>query len=105
MSRSFLYLLSIRQRLLLLTMLSSAIGLLPGCVGYLVYDYHQERRQKMEEVQSLAAVIGTNATAAFAFDDLESPTTLLDALCTRPHIRLGVFYSQEGAFFASYVRG
>src|SRR5258705_370672 len=104
MSRSFLYSLSIRQRLLLLTMLSSAIGVLPGCVGYLVYDYHQERRQKMEEVQSLAAVIGTNATAALAFDDPESATKLLESLRTRPHIRMGVLYSQDGAFFASYIR-
>src|SRR5258707_5081583 len=77
MARSFLYSLSIRQRLLLLTMLTSAIGVLPGCVGYLVYDYHQERRQKMEEVQSSAAVIGTNATAALAFDDPESATKLV----------------------------
>src|SRR6267154_1508828 len=104
MARPFLYSLSIRQRLLLLTMLTSAIGVLPGCVGYLVYDYHQERRQKMEEVQSLAAIIGTNATAALAFDDPESATKLLESLRTRPHIRLGVLYSHDGAFFASYIR-
>src|SRR5712672_1998526 len=104
MARPFLYSLSIRQRLLLLTMLTSAIGVLPGCVGYLVYDYHQERRQKMEEVQSLAAIIGTNATAALAFDDPESATKLLESLRTRPHLRLGVLYSQDGAFFASYIR-
>src|SRR6267143_686436 len=104
MARSFLYSLSIRQRLLLLTMLTSAIGVLPGCVGYLVYDDHQERRQKMEEVQSLAAIIGTNATAALAFDDPESATKLLESLRTRPHVRLGVLYSHDGAFFASYTR-
>src|SRR5882762_5875311 len=104
MALSFLYSLSIRQRLLLLTMLTSAIGVLPGCVGYLVYDYHQERRQKMEEVQSLAAIIGTNTTAALAFDDPESATKLLESLRTRPHIRLGVLYSHDGAFFASYIR-
>src|SRR6266852_784095 len=104
MALSFLYSLSIRQRLLLLTMLTSAIGVLPGCVGYLVYDYHQERRQKMEEVQSLAAIIGTNATAALAFDDAESASKLLESLHTRPHIRMGVLYSRDGAFFASYIR-
>src|SRR6266852_5355426 len=104
MALSFLYSLSIRQRLLLLTMLTSAIGVLPGCVGYLVYDYHQERRQKMEEVQSLAAIIGTNATAALAFDDAESASKLLESLHTRPHIRMGVLCSHDGAFFASYIR-
>ena len=104
MARSFLYALSIRQRLLLLTMLTSAIGVLPACVGYLIYDYHQERRQKMEEIQSLAAIIGTNATAALAFDDAAGATKLLESLRTRPHIRMGVLYRDDGAFFASYIR-
>jgi len=104
MALSFLYELSIRRRLLLLTMLTSAIGVLPGCVGYLVYDYYQERRQKMEEIQSLAAIIGTNATAALAFDDAESATKLLESLRARPHIRMGVLYRPDGAFFASYIR-
>jgi len=104
MSLSFLYALSIRKRLLLLTMLTSAIGVLPGCIGYLIYDYRQERRQKMEEVQSLAAIIGTNAIAALAFDDAESATRLLESLHTRPHIRMGVLYNHDGAFFASYIR-
>src|SRR3979490_3156094 len=104
MALSFLYALSIRRRLLLLTMLTSAIGVLPGCVGYLVYDYYQERRQKMEEIQSLAAIIGTNATAALAFDDAESATKLLESLRARPHIRMGVLYRNDGAFFASYIR-
>src|SRR5580765_3763820 len=104
MSLSFLYALSIRKRLLLLTMLTSAIGVLPGCIGYLIYDYRQERRQKMEEVQSLAAIIGTNAIAALAFDDAESATKLLESLHTRPHVRMGVLYNHDGAFFASYIR-
>jgi two-component system sensor histidine kinase/response regulator len=104
MARSFLHSLSIRHRLLLLTMLTGVIGVLPGCVAYLVYDYRQERRQKMEEVQSLAAIIGTNAAAALAFDDPETANKLLESLRTRSHIRLGVLYSHDGAFFASYTR-
>jgi len=104
MALTFLCSLSIRQRLLLLTMLTSAIGVLPACVGYLIYDYHQERRQKMEEIQSLAAIIGTNATAALAFDDAAGATKLLESLRTRPHIRMGVLYRDDGAFFASYIR-
>ena len=101
---SFLSGLSIRQRLLILTMLTSGIGVLQGCVGYLIYDYHEERRQKTEEIQSLSDLIGTNATAALAFDDAAAATKLLESLRTRPHIRMGVLYRRDGAFFASYVR-
>ena len=104
MAFAFLNRLSIRQRLLVLTMLTSGIGGLLGCVGYLVYDYHQERQQKMEEIQSLADLIGTNATAALAFDDAAGAAKLLESLRTRSHIRMGVLYRLDGAFFASYIR-
>ena len=104
MAFAFLDRLSIRQKLLLLTMLTSGIGVLQGCIGYLIYDHHEERLQKMEELQSLADLIGTNATAALAFDDAAGATKLLESLRTRPHIRMGVLYRPDGAFFASYIR-
>jgi methyl-accepting chemotaxis protein len=96
--------LSIRQRLLLLTMLTSAIGILPACVGYLLYDYDQERRQKTEEMRSLADLVGTNATAALAFDDAAGATKLLESLRTRPHIRMAALYRHDEALLASYIR-
>jgi hypothetical protein len=61
--------LSIRQRLLLLTMLTSGIGQLHRCAAYVILDYREERRQRIEETQSLADLMGTNATAALALDD------------------------------------
>jgi len=101
---SYVQRLSIRQRLLLLTMLTSGIGVLLGCIGYLAYDLHAERQQKKEEIQSLADLIATNATAALAFDDGAGGTRLLESLRTRPHVRMGVLYGPGGAFFASYIR-
>ena len=100
MAFSFLYGLSIRRRLLLLTMLTSSIGVLPGCVGYLICDYRQDRRQKMQEIQSLAAIIETNATAALAFDYAAGATKLLESLHTRPHIRMSVLYRHDGPVLA-----
>jgi methyl-accepting chemotaxis protein len=96
--------LSIRQRLLILNMLTSGIGILMGCIGYLAYDLHVERQEKMQEIQSLADLIGSNATAALAFDDAAGGAKLLESLRTRPHIRMAVRYRPDGAFFASYIR-
>src|SRR5712664_1759747 len=104
MALSFFNRLSIRQRLLLVTMLTSGIGVLNGCIGYLVYDYHEERQLKSEEIQSLSAFIGTNATAALAFDDAEGAAKLLESLRTRPHVRIGALYRTDGALFATYTR-
>jgi len=93
MTLSFVHGLSIRQRLLMLTMLTSGIGVLLGCAAYLVYDIHADRLQKAEEIQSLSALVGTNAVAALAFDDAEGAAKLLESLRTRPHVRIGGAYS------------
>ena len=96
--------LSLRQRLLLLTMVTSGIGVLLGCLGFLAYDLHVARDLKENELDSAANLIGTNATAALAFDDAMGGSKLLSALSTTSHVRLGVLYRRDGSLFASYVR-
>jgi len=96
--------LSLRQRLLLLTMLTSGIGVVLGCAGFLAYDMQAHREAKIEELRSVADLIGTSSTAALAFDDALGGERLLEALKSRPHIRAGVLYRAGGSFFASYIR-
>src|SRR5260370_11208721 len=93
-----------RQRLLLLTMLASGIGVLLGCLGFLAYDMHVARKQKEEDLRAAADLIGTNSTAALAFDDAIGGSKLLEALSTRNQIRMGVLYRSDGTHFASYIR-
>jgi len=96
--------LSLRQRLLLLTMLTSGIGVLLGCLAFLAYDMHLAREHREEDLHSVADLIGTNSTAALAFDDAIGGGKLLEALGTRSHIRMGVLYRPDGSYFASYIR-
>ena len=96
--------LSLRQRLLLLTMLTSGVGVLLGGAVFFVYDTHEARNRKIEELKSASDLVGTNSAAALAFDDPLSGGKLLAALQTRKNIRAGVLYRQDGTFFASYVR-
>jgi PAS domain S-box-containing protein len=96
--------LSLRQRLLLLTMVTSGIGVVLGCIGFLAYDMHVARQQKVEELRSTADLLAVNSTAALEFDDALAGAKLLEALRTRPQIRAGAFYLPDGTYFASYVR-
>ncbi len=96
--------LSLRQRLLLLTMITSGIGVLLGCLCFLAYDMHEAKEHREEDLRSVADLIGTNSTAALAFDDAIGASKILEALSTRNHIRLGVLYRSDGIHFASYVR-
>jgi PAS domain S-box-containing protein len=96
--------LSVRQRLLFLTMVTSGIGVLLGCIGFLTYDMHVARQQKMEELRSTGDLIGMNSTAALEFGDEIAGAKLLQSLSTRPDIRAGILYLPEGRAVASYVR-
>ena len=94
----------LRHRLLLLTLLTSGVGLLLGSITYLLIDLRREKINAREDLQSTADLIGTNAGAALAFDDALTGAKLLEALRTRPAIRGAALYQGEGKFFASYLR-
>lgn len=96
--------LSLRPRLLLLIMVTSGIGVVPGCLGFLAYDMHMARQQKVEDLRSTADMLAMNSTAALEFDDALAGAKLLEALRTRPQIRAGVFYLPDGSYFASHIR-
>jgi hypothetical protein len=59
---------SLRQRLRLLTMNKSGVGVLLGCLGFLAFDSHVARDLKEMELHSVAGLVGTNATGAPAFE-------------------------------------
>src|SRR2546427_10144357 len=93
--------LSLRQRLLLLTMLTSGIGVLLGCLGFLAYDMHVAKEHKEEDLRSVADLVGTNSKAALAFDDAIGGVKHLVGVSTRSQIRLCSIFASHWAFFAS----
>jgi PAS domain S-box-containing protein len=95
---------SFRQRLLRLTLMTSGIGVLLGCGAFLYYDLQQARVRAVENLTSVADLVGTNESAALAFDDAMNGSKLLEALRTRPEIRGAALYRPDGHFFASYLR-
>lgn len=95
---------SVRSRLLLLTFISSSIGLSLAFSLFAVYDEHLLRVHKVEELQSAADLIGLNSQAALVFDDETEGARILQALQTRAHIEQGVLYRENGTVLASYQR-
>ena len=95
---------SLRHRLLLLTLLTNGAALVLGCGTYLLFDLYDTRVHVVEELQSTADLIGTNAVAALTFDDADSAEKLLAALRTRPQILQAELFTSDGHFFASYRR-
>src|SRR5271170_7340724 len=95
---------SLRQRLLLLTMLTSAIGMAVGYMAFFLYDVHSSKEHKVADLQETADLIGTNATAALAFDDATSGAQLLQALRTNKYIRRAILFRADDTVLAIYVR-
>ncbi len=89
---------------MLLTMVSSSVGLVFALVMYLAYNEHLSREHKVEELQSAADLIGTNSAAALVFDDSVEGARVLLALKTRKNIRRGVLFLPDGSVFAEYKR-
>jgi PAS domain S-box-containing protein len=95
---------SLQQRLLLLTVVTSGIGVLFGCIAFLAYDMHVARQEKMQELRSTGDLVGMNSTAALEFGDEIAGAKLLESLSTRRDIRAGILYRPDGSYVASYVR-
>ena len=96
--------LSIKLKLTSIMMLISIVALLLSCALFIIYDQIFSRRAMVQELSSLAQIVGSNSTAALTFNDQNSATEILSALSARPNIRSACLYSFEGKPFAFYVR-
>jgi signal transduction histidine kinase len=96
--------LSIREKLIWMTVLSSGLALLLACAAFLAHERITFRSAMVQRLSILAEVLGYNATSAILFNDAESATSTLAALRANPHVRSAGVYDREGRLFASYRR-
>src|SRR5438552_18921978 len=76
--------LSIRRQLLMIIMATCGIALLLACTALVAYDWQTYRRGMVDNLSALAETIGTQSTAAPAFNDPKSATDFIAALKARP---------------------
>ena len=61
--------LSIKGKLMLITMLTSSVALLVASAGFLVYDLVAFRDRMSQDLMTEARIIGANSAAGLAFHD------------------------------------
>ena len=96
--------LSIKRKLMLITMLTSTAALVLSSVSFLIYDLISFRRQLSQDLMTQAQIIGFNSGAAMAFKDEAAATATLSALTAKEDIVAAALYSPEGKLFAHYSR-
>jgi signal transduction histidine kinase len=95
---------SIQRKLTVIIMLTSSVALLLACGAFVTYDLITFRGELVRELSTLAEIIGTNSTAALAFNDKHSAEETLAALSAERHIVTVYIYAKDGRVFAEYQR-
>src|SRR3984893_8324716 len=100
----FLPALSIRTKLTLMFMAASGVALLLACSAFISYDAYTFRLSKVQDVATLAEIIGSNSTGALTYEDANSARDVLHALSSKKQISEGCIYDRPGQAFAKDMR-
>ena len=95
----------LRKSLLLFSLLTSGIGLVLFCAGFLLFDAHDFRQKKISDLKSTADVLSSNAGSPLAFNDSSSGKQVLEAMRVRARIRAAVLYRNDDTVLTWYARG
>jgi len=95
---------SIRRKLTAIIMLTSGIVLVLASGAIITNELITFRRSMVEDLATLADVIGTNSTAALTFEDPEHAEETLEALRAAPHIVFAQILTRDGRVFATYAK-
>ena len=94
---------SIRRKLILITMLTSSIALVLSATSFLIYDLISFRHLLSQDLITQAEVISYNSAAAMAFNDQATATVTLSGLRAKEDVVSAVLY-KDGKIFAHYFR-
>jgi diguanylate cyclase (GGDEF)-like protein len=94
----------IRQKLITISLISSAAALLLACATLAVYELAAYREATLHKLTAVAGVIAANSSAALSFDDRESAEETLSALRAENLIITACIYTADGRPFAAYHR-
>ena len=85
-------------------MLTSGLALLLACVAFAAYEVMAFRTAMVQNLSTLAEIIGNNTSAALDFSDPKAAKETLSALRAQPNIEAGCIYTVKGEVFAVYER-
>lgn len=95
----------IRQKVVLVIMLTTAGALLLAGVVLILVDLQSFREELKTGLETLADVVARNSTAAITFGDAEAAGDTLAALEARRSIVAAAIYRESGDLLATYRRG
>jgi len=95
--------LSIKRKLLLLTVAASTTALLLMTVALCGFEWQSSRREIAREVKAQATILAANTGAALAFDDADAARNVLSSLAPLPSMERAAVYRETGQMLASFA--
>jgi len=95
---------SINKKLTLIIMSTTCIALLLAAAAIVVGDFVKARSKMVDDISTLAEVLGTNSTAALSFNDEKTAEETLATLKIKPHVVSAMIFDAAGKSFARYFR-
>jgi len=87
-----------------MSMMVSGTALLLAYVSFLAYDWYSLRQELVSQLETEAAITGSNSVTALEFDDPQAAQATLSALSGSPHVLYAAIETPDGAIFAEYSR-
>ena len=100
--RAWLRDLPIKRKLILVILLTSTFALWLMGTALITYEFVTFRRSLAVNMSVLARIIGSNSTAALAFDDAPGAHEILAALAAEHQVTAAAVYDQNGKLFARF---
>lgn len=94
--------LPIKRKLMLVILLTSSFALLLMGSALITYELITFRRTLAAGMGVLANIVGSNSTAALAFQDRKNAQEILGALSAEPQITAAAIYDEAGQIFARF---
>ncbi len=95
---------SIKRKQIWIMMAITTVALLLACAGFTAYEVITFRSAMVQNLSTLAEIVGDNSSAALDFNDSKSAEESLAALHAEPHIIGAAIYNKDGKLFASFDR-
>src|SRR5579863_5572333 len=97
--------LSLRRKLTLVIMINTVVALCAAGIGFAEYGLYRFKALRVEDLNAIADILGTNSTAPLAFKDASAAQDILQDLAANPHILAAAIYDRDGKPLAVYHRG
>jgi two-component system, sensor histidine kinase len=93
---------SIKTKLTVLAVTSSAIALALGCLAFVSNDVRIIKAAKVEQCQALANIVAFNGKTVLGRRDAKAARDLLESLASQPAIDRAALVNRDGTILAAY---